>query len=406
MEYFEYVVKNHLTGKKSTGIVTADNFEAAEDTLKRRGEDIISISPMKDFLNIRKRLYDFSTRTNKKSKSEFFTMLNFMLESGMSLHEALVNIRDSSINKSLRNLGRTTADEVRKGATLSSAARKTNQFDEAIVEQITAGEESGTINNALNRIVAQMEREIEFKGKIKSAMMYPIIICVVMVIVLWVLMTVVVPSLANTLVSMGGELPLITKIVIGVSDFMAKSTPYLITGLILAVIAYRIAVKNKKIKLYIDSYKLRIPIIGKMLEKIELSRFCSNLSAMQKSGITLVSSLKIVKAAIKNQRIASYVEKACTLVEISGMNLSTALSKAGTFPSMMLQLIEVGIESGQITEVLDRISLQYEKETDVSLKRLTSLIEPIMIVVVGLLAGVVVISILLPMFALTDNLGV
>ena len=406
MEYFEYVVKNHLTGKKSTGIVTADNFEAAEDTLKRRGEDIISISPMKDFLNVRKRLYDFSTRTNKKSKSEFFTMLNFMLESGMSLHEALVNIRDSSINKSLRNLGRTTADEVRKGATLSSAARKTNQFDEAIVEQITAGEESGTINNALNRIVAQMEREIEFKGKIKSAMMYPIIICVVMVIVLWVLMTVVVPSLANTLVSMGGELPLITKVVIGVSDFMAKSTPYLITGLILAVIAYRIAVKNKKIKLYIDSYKLRIPIIGKMLEKIELSRFCSNLSAMQKSGITLVSSLKIVKAAIKNQRIASYVEKACTLVEISGMNLSTALSKAGTFPSMMLQLIEVGIESGQITEVLDRISLQYEKETDVSLKRLTSLIEPIMIVVVGLLAGVVVISILLPMFALTDNLGV
>ena len=386
--------------------MTADNFEAAEDTLKRRGEDIISISPMKDFLNIRKRLYDFSTRTNKKSKSEFFTMLNFMLESGMSLHEALVNIRDSSINKSLRNLGRTTADEVRKGATLSSAARKTNQFDEAIVEQITAGEESGTINNALNRIVAQMEREIEFKGKIKSAMMYPIIICVVMVIVLWVLMTVVVPSLANTLVSMGGELPLITKIVIGVSDFMAKSTPYLITGLILAVIAYRIAVKNKKIKLYIDSYKLRIPIIGKMLEKIEVSRFCSNLSAMQKSGITLVSSLKIVKAAIKNQRIASYVEKACILVEISGMNLSTALSKAGTFPSMMLQLIEVGIESGQITEVLDRISLQYEKETDVSLKRLTSLIEPIMIVVVGLLAGVVVISILLPMFALTDNLGV
>lgn len=406
MEYFEYVVKNHLTGKKSTGIITADNFEAAEDTLKRRGEDIISVSPMKDFLNIRKRIYDFSTRTNKKSKSEFFTMLNFMLESGMSLHEALINIRDSSINKSLRNLARTSADEVRKGATLSSASRKTKQFDDAIVEQITAGEESGTINNTLNRIVAQMEREIEFKGKIKSAMMYPIIICVVMVIVLWVLMTVVVPSLANTLVSMGGELPLITKIVIGVSDFMAASTPYLIIAVVLAVISYRIAVKNKKLKFHIDSYKLKIPIVGKMLEKIELSRFCSNLSAMQRSGITLVSSLKIVNAAIKNQRIASYVEKACRLVEISGMNLSTALSKAGTFPSMMLQLIEVGIESGQITEVLDRISLQYEKETDVSLKRLTSLIEPIMIVVVGLLAGVVVISILLPMFALTDNLGV
>ena len=402
MEYFEYTVKNHLTGKKSRGIVTSDNIESAEETLKRRGEDIIEISLMPDLLNIRKKIYNFSTRVNKKTKCEFFTMLNWMLESGMSLHEALINVRDTSINKSLRNLARTAADEVRKGATLSSAVRKTNQFDEALVEQITAGEESGTINNSLNRIVAQMEREMEFKGKIKNAMMYPIIICVVMVIVLWVLMTVVVPSLTNTLVSMGGELPLITKIVIGVSDFMADATPYIILGIILSVIAYRIAVKNDKIKLRIDTYKLRIPIIGAMLEKIELSRFCSNLSAMQKSGITLVSSLKIVEAAIKNKRIASYIKKACILVEISGMNLSTALSKAGSFPAMMLQLIEVGIESGQISEVLDRISLQYEKETDVSLKRITSLIEPIMIVVVGLLAGVVVCSIMLPLFSITE----
>lgn len=406
MEYFEYTVKNHLTGKKSRGIVTSDNVEAAEETLKRRGEDIIEIALMPDIFGVRRKIYDFSTRVNKKTKCEFFSMLNVMLDAGMSLHNALINVRDTSINKSLRNLARNAADEVRKGATLSSAVRKTKQFDNALVEQITAGEESGTMNNTLTRIVAQMEREMEFKGKIKNAMMYPVIICVVMVIVLWVLMTVVVPSLANTLVSMGGELPLITKIVISVSDFMAASTPYIITAIIIAVVAYRIAVKNEKIKLRIDTYKLKIPLIGKMLEKIELSRFCSNLSAMQKSGITLVSSLKIVEAAIKNKRIASYVEKACNLVEISGLNLSTALSRAGSFPSMMLQLIEVGIESGQITEVLDRISLQYEKETDVSLKRITSLIEPIMIVVVGLLAGVVVCSIFLPMFSLTDSLGV
>lgn len=406
MEYFEYIVKNHLTGKKSSGIVTADNFETAEDTLKRRGEDIISISPLKDFFDIRKRIYDFSIRSNKKTKCEFFTMLNFMLESGMSLHESLVNIRDSSINKSLRMLARSAADEVRKGATLSSAVRKTNQFDVSVTEQITAGEESGTINSALERLVSQMEREMEFKSKIKSAMMYPIIICVVMVVVLWVMMTVVVPSLAETLISMGGELPLITKIVIGISNFMAAATPYFIALIILIVIVYRITVKNPKIKLKIDTYKLEIPIIGGMLEKIELSRFCRNLSAMQKSGITLVSSLKIVEAAIKNQKIATAVKKACTLVEISGMNLSTALAKAGDFPSMMLQLIEVGIESGQISEVLDRISLQYEKDTDVSLKRITSLIEPIMIVVVGLLAGTVVVSIFLPMFSMTENLGV
>jgi len=233
-------------------------------------------------------------------------------------------------------------------------------------------------------------------------MMYPIIICVVMVVVLWVLMTVVIPSLANTLVSMGGELPLITKIVIATSDFMAAATPYIIILVTLTIVLYRLALKNKKIKFKIDTYKLKIPIVGSMIEKIELSKFCRNLSAMQKSGITLVSSLKIVEAAIKNKKIASAVEKACAYVETSGMNLSTALSKSGSFPPMMLQLIEVGIESGQISDVLDKISLQYEKDADTSLKRITSLVEPLMIVVVGLLAGIVVVSIMLPMLSLTE----
>ena len=406
MKYFDYTVKNHLTGKRSKGVVTADNIEMAEETLKRRGEDIIVISPMSDFLNIRKAIYDFSMRANRKTKCEFFTMVNFMLESGLSLHKALINIRDTSINKTLRSLARTTADEVRKGASLSSAVKKTNQFEDAIIQQINAGEESGTINESLKRIILQMERETEFKSKIKSAMMYPIIICVVMVIVLWVMMTVVVPSLADTLISMGGELPLITKIVIGVSNFISVATPYIIAGIVLSFIAYRIAIKIPSIKLKIDTYKLKIPLVGKMLEKIELSRFCSNLSAMQKSGIPLVSSLKIVESAVKNSKIAQGIENAAHLVEVAGMNLSTALSKSGSFPEMMLQLIEVGIESGQICEVLDRVSHQYEKETDTGLKKITSLIEPIMIVVVGLLAGIVVISIFLPMFEMTENLGV
>ena len=205
---------------------------------------------------------------------------------------------------------------------------------------------------------------------------------------------------------MGGELPLITKAVIGVSNFMSASSPYLLALALLVVIGYKTAVKNPKIRSMSDAYKLKIPVIGKMLEKIELSRFCTNLSAMQSSGIPLAVSLKTVAEAVKNKKIANEIEKATRLVEISGMNLGAALSRAGSFPQMMIQLIEVGIESGQIGPVLDRISLQYEKETDAALKQITSLIEPIMIIVVGILAGTVVISIMLPMFSLTDNLGV
>ena len=406
MQYFEYKTRRSADGKNFKGIITADNIETAGSTLKKRGEDIIILSEMHDILNIRKTFYSISIRTNKKTKLEFFTMLKFMLESGMSLHESLVNIRDTGINKSLKNLVGKIADSVRRGSTLSAAAESSGQFDNATVQQLKAGEESGNILDTLLRLIKQYEREIEFKSKIKSAMMYPIIICVVMVVVLWVMMTVVVPSLAETLISMGGELPIITKIVIGASNGMKALSPYLLLGTIAFVIAYRHAKRNEVFKLTVDTKKLKIPIVGAMLEKIELSKFSRNLSAMQKSGITLVSSLDIVVSAIKNKKIATEIQKATRLVEISGMNLAAALAKSGHFPSMMLQLIEVGISSGKITEVLDKIAEQYEKEVDVSLKRITSLIEPLMIVVVGLLAGTVVIAIFLPMFEMTSNMGV
>lgn len=133
-----------------------------------------------------------------------------------------------------------------------------------------------------NRDFKPPKRESGFKGKIKSAMIYPIIICVVMVVVLWVMMTVVVPSLAKTLVSMGGELPLITKIVIGISNAMSKATPYMIVFIIALVLGYKAAIKNDAFKLEVDKRKLKIPIVGDMLEKIELSKFCRNLSSMQK----------------------------------------------------------------------------------------------------------------------------
>lgn len=406
MEYYEYKSRNRDTEKVFRGIVTADDLESAEEHLKKRGEDIIEISVMQDFLGIRKMIYNLSSRTSKKTKLEFFSMLKFMLESGMSLHESLVNIRDSSIDKSLKNLARVIADEVRQGADLSNAMRKSGQFDTAMVQQVNSGEEAGDIDKTLERLTDQIEHEIEFKSKIKSAMMYPIIICVVMVIVLWVMMTLVVPSLAETLISMGGELPLITKIVIGASEFMAAATPYLITAIIAIVIGYKLALKNENIKMKIDGYKLKIPVIGTMIEKIELSKFCRNLSALQQSGIALVGSLMTVQTAIKNESIARSVRKATRLVEISGMNLSNALAKAGSFPAMMLQLIDVGINSGQICEVLEKIAIRYEKDVDIGLKRITSLIEPILIVVVGLLAGTVVISIFLPMFSMTDSLEV
>lgn len=406
MEYYEYKTINKLNGKVVRGIITADDKEAAAGALKRRGEDVLELGIMQDFLNIRKRIYDLSSKVKRSVALDFFIMLKFMLEAGLSLYEALTGIRDTSTNKALRNFARQIADEVRKGAALSAALKKTGQIENALFEQIKAGEESGRMNDTLTRVIRQLEREKEFKAKVKSAMMYPVVICVVMVVVLWIMMTMVVPKLAETLVSMGGELPMITKIVIGVSNFMKSATPFLILAAIAAVVGYRTAVKNPDIRLKADTFKLKIPIIGEMIEKLELSKLCRNLSAMQESGITLVTSLNIVKQTVKNRSISQAVDKARKLIEISGINLASALSRVGSFPQMMIQMLEVGINTGQITGVLDKLSERYETEVDTGLKRATGMIEPIMIVVVGLLAGTVVVSIFLPMWSITDNLGV
>ena len=149
MMYFEYKTRSHTDGKVFKGIITADNLESAENILKKRGEDIIVVTEMQDVLNIRKTIYGLSIRTSKKTKLEFFTMLKFMLESGMSLHESLINIRDTGINKSLKGLAERFADSVRRGSTLSVAAEKSGQFDNSTCEQLKSGEESGSILDTL-----------------------------------------------------------------------------------------------------------------------------------------------------------------------------------------------------------------------------------------------------------------
>lgn len=400
MNYFSYKVQNPVSGKVISSVLTADDIESAEDTLKTRGETILEIDYMQDVLGLRKLFVDFSGKITKKIACEFFSMLAFLLEAGMSLHEALVSIRDSSINKRLCTLTRSIADDVRQGISLSHAMSRTGRFNQGVIEQISAGENSGDMPDALKRLTRQTENELEFASNIKSAMIYPLIITVVMVIVLWALMTIVVPSLSKTLLDMGGELPLVTKLAIGASNLISRLTPFLIPVVLAGIIAYRILMKNPAFKYKADSLKLRIPIVGIILLKLEMSRFCRNLYAMQISGITLVISLKITGATIRNSKIQTAILQAANIVEISGMNLSSALTKIGKWPDLMMQLIDVGVSSGQLCDVLEKIAIQYEREVDSSLKRISSLIEPAMILAVGLLAGTVVIAIFLPMFDL------
>jgi type IV pilus assembly protein PilC len=355
-------------------------------------------------LSIRKTIYGFLHRIKKRNIKEFFDQLAFMLSANLQMYNALVILRDSSVDKKIKYIARLVAESIRKGLPLHEALEKADCFKTSDIMQIKSGEESGSVPRALSRLATQYEREIEFANKIKSAMMYPVLIIVVMTAVLWVLLTLVVPSLSQTLISLGGELPAITKIVISVSNFLKDATVYILFVAAGLVWIYRELMKRDGFGREADRIKLKIPIAGAVLIKLEMSRFCRSLSIIQSSGIALVPSLKITNAAVKNRYLKNAVEKAARLVEVSGIHLSAALAKTRSFPAMMIQLIDVGVNAGKITDILDKIAEQYEREVDRNIKRITGLMEPVMIVIVGILVGIVVISMFLPLLSVVDTM--
>ncbi len=404
MEYFDYTAKVVDTNKTEKGIIEAEDIKTAAEMLKVKGLIVINISPMQDFLNLREIIYSMSYRISKKNIKDFFDQLSFMLKTNLPMNNALLILRDSGVDKKIKYISRLVVQNTQKGDPLNIALQKTDLFDTSAIMQIKAGEESGNVPKALIELTKQYERDIEFMGKIKNAMTYPVLILIVMSIVLYVLLTMVVPSISNTLISLGGELPTITKIVIFISNTLTKATPFIIVGIIVAVVLFRQMMKNEQFSLKLDELKLNIPIAGDVITKIEISRLCRNLSVILNAGIALVPSLSITQTAIKNRSIKNAVKKAGKLVEIKGAQLSTALSLTGAFPDMIIQHIEVGVNAGKVTDILDKISTQYEKEVDNSIKKITGLMEPIMIVVVGLIAGTVVIAMFLPMLSLLDSL--
>lgn len=402
MEYFDYTIRNPISGKKEKGMLTADDEHNAIEQLKSRGMVLVELAPMQDIWNIRKFLHGMNNRIKKKHIKDFFEQLSFMLSTNLPMYSALLILRDMGSDKKLKHIARPVAECIRKGLPLHEALLKTGYFGQSDIMQLKAGEESGNVPYTLTQLVIRYTREIEFANKIKAALTYPIIIMIVMFIVLWVLMTMVVPMLAQTLLGLGGEIPVITRLVIAVSEFMRYSTPFIFFGGFVTVLAYKKFMQDESISRKVDELKLKIPIVGTVLTKIEMSKFCRNLSSIQKSGIALVPSLIATGASIKNRYFKNALVKATRLVEISGINLSTALSKSGKFPVMMEQLIEIGISAGRITETLDKIADQYEKEVDFSIKKMASLMEPIMIIIVGLMAGTVVMSVFLPILSITD----
>lgn len=400
MNYYDYRAVNRVTLKEKKGVITADDIETAKMYLKNMYYDIRYINDMRDCLGIRKGLYNIRHYVNRASIKNFLEQLSFMLDTDISLHEALVFMRDNSEENCLRYMSRPIAEDVRKGMALSDALANTGFFDEIIIYRLKAAEEGGNVSEVLSEIADNLEKNMNFKSKVRGAMIYPSVIFVVFNIVMIVLMTIIVPMLTEVIVSMGGELPLITKLIIKMSDCIKQILPIGIIITIITVILYNVLRrKSRAFCIKADELKLKVPIIKNFIMLSSMNIFCSTVATLQKSNITLGRSLYMAHKSMSNTFIQEAVKSTSKSVEGFGVDFGQALQNERVFPDMMVQMVLVGNKTGKIIEILNRLSKRYETELDSQLKMVTKLIEPIMIVVLGIVVGFVVVGIYMAMFS-------
>lgn len=403
MKYFEYKVKDP-NGKIKTDIITADNRESALSALRGRGLTIVELSEMWDIFGMRQAMHKRATAVSKVDVAEFFEQMAFMLGTDIKIYNALLVLRDYSASKKLSYLADRLSSEVRQGASLYEAACKNKGiFEDYMLQQIRSGEESGDMVGALTNLANQIRREVAFKKKVSGAMVYPIFIVVILVVVVAALMILVIPNMASALTEMGGELPAITVFVINCSDFVKGYWWAVLAGIIVIAGTWIVLNKIPHIKYEIDKASLKVPLLGNLLQKIDIARFCRCMASMLSCGVSLVKALNIAKTTISNKYMQKAMEECENDIRVKGWGLPYAMRQHKAFPELMIQLVEIGVTSSKIPEVMTKLANQYEVESEDTLKKLTGMMEPLMMIVVGGVVGVVVISMFLPMMSVLDT---
>ncbi len=332
---------------------------------------------------------------------QFATMIN----SGVPLIQSLgilgAQQRVPTFGKILRNV----SGAVENGSKLSDALEAYPKlFDNLYVAMVRAGEASGNLDTILLKLVTYIEKASKIKSQVKSAMMYPMIVVVVAGAVISGLLLFVVPTFAKQYSDNGKELPGITQVVVDASDFLVNNWYLIFGGLIVASFLFKYWVKTEKGREIFDAMILKAPGIGELLRKIAVGRFCSTMSTMLTSGVNILDALTICAASSGNKTIEKFIAYVRSKIE-QGTKLSEPLAEGGLFPNMVVSMVAVGEQTGALDDMLLKVSDFYEDEVDMAVATVLSMIEPIMIVLIGSIVGFIVIAMYMPVFDMASLVG-
>lgn len=402
MAQFSYVGRDR-SGKRRTGQVLGLSKREAVLKLKEKGIAVTDVQEMKQtFLN-----KEISIGKQVKSQQFVIFLRQFatLLRAGVTVVDATSILSAQTESKALQKVLRDIEEELRQGNLLSVAMGKHRAiFPSIVINMISAGEVSGSLDDTLDQLATYFEKQHYTKQKIVSAMMYPMIVGVVAVFVVIFLLAKVVPSFAAMLEDVGGELPLITKVVLSASDFVQVFWWLFIVLGVLVYVAIYLVRKNPSSKFYLDYALLKIPVFGKILQKSVLARMTRTLSSLFSSSVPILQALSIVEKVVENEVVGKVIRDSRDALE-KGQRLTEPMKKHWIFPPLVTQMISIGEETGSLDEMLAKVAEFYEKEVETATDRLKSLIEPIMIVVLASVVGTIVIAIIVPMFEVYKTIG-
>lgn len=399
MANFAYIARDEK-GNTQKGNIEADNRDLAVSALIKKGLTPQTVKAAKGGgmqMNIP---LPGGDKVKPKALVVFTRQFSTMVSAGVPMLRALTTLQEQTDSKGLKTALRKIISDVEGGTSLSDSLEKHPKvFSSVYVNMVRAGETGGILDQIMSRLANQVEKDSEIKSKFKSAMVYPVVVSLVAVGAVGFLMVGVVPKLAGILEGAGGQLPLQTKIILSISNFLTNQWYIIILATIAAVFAYKKFTSTPAGKYAYHKFLLKIPIFGNIILKVNVARFARTFSSLLSAGVTVIDALDVTSKALTNVVIQKGLQDSIKSIK-NGTNIADSLAESNILPAIIIQMTAVGEETGQLGDVLDKVAEFYEEEVNQITSSIASIIEPILIVGLGGIVGLIVLSVLGPILSI------
>jgi type IV pilus assembly protein PilC len=400
MPTFEY--RGRRGDQVMTGVIEAGSKDEARALLRRQQ---IIVDQIKE--KGREIALPFLRRgVPLKDLAVFTRQFSVMIDAGLPILQCLEILAGQAQNKVFQRTLMAVRDDVEAGSSLAGALRKHPMvFDDLYCNLVAAGEAGGILDTILQRLAAYLEKIVKLRRAVRSALTYPAAVIVIAGIVVWVILTYVIPTFRDLFAELGAALPLPTRIVIALSNLLARFGLFVLVLLVLAFVAVRRWYKTTRTgRMTIDRLLLRTPILGGVLRKIAVARFCRTMATLISSGVPIIEALEVTAKTSGNAVIEEAILKVRTEVE-AGRGIAESMDRTGVFPAIVTHMVSVGEQTGALDTMMNKVAEFYEEEVDAAVEGFMALIEPVMIAFLGLVIGSIVVSMYLPIFGLVSKIG-